>query len=164
MFSTSQPPTTKAKEMYVDGVKVKDWDRYARKFQLERLGYTTIAPPTSTVPLNPENIAEVVFQKLKEREGTEPPRPHADLSNSIDMNLVDPRRMAEVNALLRRAPQRFESPQASLNSMGPMDIGPPGYMQPLDPAIDEVVTNLRTKGAYGLGVDVSDEIILLVQR
>ncbi|UMM44141.1 hypothetical protein L5515_019366 [Caenorhabditis briggsae] len=151
---TTQPPTTKSQKMYVDGVEVKDWDRYARKHNLENLGFTTIAPPTTTVQLSPEKIADVVLQRLKDREPVvEAPRSNPDISNSLDMNLIDPRRVAEVNSLLRRAPQRFENPPAPMNSMGPMDNGPPGFVQSLDPAIDEVVTNLRTKGAYGLNVD-----------
>uniref|UniRef100_A0A1I7V3I8 FH2 domain-containing protein n=1 Tax=Caenorhabditis tropicalis TaxID=1561998 RepID=A0A1I7V3I8_9PELO len=149
-YTSTQAPTTKSKKMYIDGVEVKDWDNYARKYHLENLGYTTIAPLTSTVQLSPEKIADVVLQKLKEREPVhEAPRSNPDISNSLDMNLIDPRRVAEVNSLLRRAPQRFESPQPA----SPMDIGPPGFVQSLDPAIDEVVTNLRTKGAYGLNVD-----------
>uniref|UniRef100_A0A8R1DV09 Uncharacterized protein n=2 Tax=Caenorhabditis japonica TaxID=281687 RepID=A0A8R1DV09_CAEJA len=154
---TSAPlvTTTTSKKMYIDGVEVKDWDRYARKYNLEKLGYSTLAPPTTSVPLNPENIANVVLQKLKERDETvapmELPRMSSpDISGSLDMNLIDPRRVSEVNHLLRRAPQRFENPAPAL---GGMDFGPPGFVQSLDPAIDEVVTNLRTKGAYGLNVD-----------
>lgn len=151
---TTQAPTTKAKKMFVDGVEVKDWDRYARKYKLENLGYTTIAPPTTTIQLSPENIADVVLQRLKDREPVvDIPRSNPDISNSLNMDLIDPRRVSEVNSLLRRSPQRFESQQVPMNSMGAMDIGPPGFVQSLDPAIDEVVTNLRTKGAYGLNVD-----------
>lgn len=151
---TTQAPTTTAKKMFIDGVEVKDWDAYARRYNLENLGYTTLAPPTSTTPLNPENVADVVLRRLKEREPiVEAPRSNPDISNSLDMNLIDPRRVAEVNSLLRRSPQRFDSQPSPMNSMGPMDIGPPGFVQSLDPAIDEVVTNLRTKGAYGLNVD-----------
>lgn len=143
--------------MFVNGVEVKDWDRYARKYHLENLGYTTIAPPTTTTQLNPEVIADVVLQKLKHQEpiynaADIPKVADPDIANSLDMNLIDPRRVAEVNSLLRRAPQRFEhSPPMG----GAMDFGPPGFVQSLDPAVDEVVTNLRTKGAYGLNVDVS---------
>ncbi|KAF1749309.1 hypothetical protein GCK72_025776 [Caenorhabditis remanei] len=153
-YSSTQAPTTQAKKMFVDGVEVKDWDRYARKYKLENLGYSTLAPPTTTTQLSPENVADVVLQRLRERDSvTDVPRSNPDISNSLDMNLIDPRRVAEVNSLLRRSPQRFESPAPSMNSMGAMDIGPPGFVQSLDPAIDEVVTNLRTKGAYGLNVD-----------
>ncbi|CAI2355795.1 unnamed protein product [Caenorhabditis sp. 36 PRJEB53466] len=161
-FTSAPSTSTTARKMFIDGVEVKDWDRYARKYHLENLGYTTIAPPTTTTQLSPENIADVVLQRLKQRDGPvmpEGPRSNPDIANSLDMNLIDPRRVAEVNNLLRRAPQRFESSEPLRNSLtgavggGAMDFGPPGFVQSLDPAIDEVVTNLRTKGAYGLNVD-----------
>ncbi|CAB3401065.1 unnamed protein product [Caenorhabditis bovis] len=146
---TSPAPSTK-KIMYVDGVPIENFDEFIRKHQLESSGFTTSVPPTTTTPFTPEKVAEVVLERLKSRETpilAEPPRSTVDISRTLDMNMIDPKRVAEVNQLLRRAPQKFDMPT------GPMDIGPPGFVQSLDPSIDEVVTNLRTKGTYGLTVD-----------
>ncbi|RCN41389.1 hypothetical protein ANCCAN_12656 [Ancylostoma caninum] len=58
-----------------------------------------------------------------------------DLSKTLDISMIDPTRLQEVNTLLRRAPQRFENPIA--NAPGP-------FVETLDPEVDEVVTSLRT--------------------
>ncbi|CAD6185470.1 unnamed protein product [Caenorhabditis auriculariae] len=160
LFGGFTPSTTTTKKaMYVDGVLIEDFDDFIRRHDLESKGLSTSKPPVTTTPLSTERIAEVIMEKLNKKETIRDvprPMPQNDLANRLDMNLIDPGRIAEINSVLRRAPPRYEAMDSL--ALG-MDVpthsmpGPPGFIQSLDPTVDEVVTSLRTKGAYGLTVE-----------
>ncbi|VDN27212.1 unnamed protein product [Cylicostephanus goldi] len=130
--------------MYLDGVPIKDFDQFVRNRNLEDR-FSTKQPPSTTTPIPSANdIAAAVYDKLKTSLPTSIPQPPAterkfpvtdEFSRNLDVAMIDPSRLQEVNTLLRRAPQRFENPLA--HAPGP-------FMQTIDPEVDEVVTSLRT--------------------
>ncbi|CAJ0610008.1 unnamed protein product [Cylicocyclus nassatus] len=157
---TVQPPKTTTKMMYLDGVPIKDFDQFVRNRNLED-HFSTKQPPTTTTPIPSANdIAAAVYDKLKTSIPTSIPQPPAterkfpvtdEFSRNLDVAMIDPSRLQEVNTLLRRAPQRYENPLA--HAAGP-------FMQTLDPEVDEVVTSLRT----GSAMDVEEQELELQRR
>uniref|UniRef100_A0A1I7X876 Fibrinogen C-terminal domain-containing protein n=1 Tax=Heterorhabditis bacteriophora TaxID=37862 RepID=A0A1I7X876_HETBA len=158
---TTPTTTTTEKIMYLDGVPIKDFDTFVRSHNLEHR-FPTKNPVTVTTPIPSANdIAAAVFERIKSSlpsstdvEHTTSPIPRnipvEDFSNTLNLAMIDPRRINEVNSLLRRSPQKFDT----LEPANTFSVGPPGsfiqspdsIIQPLDPAIDEVVTSLRTQG------------------
>ncbi|KIH69308.1 hypothetical protein ANCDUO_00352 [Ancylostoma duodenale] len=95
-----------------------------------------------------------------------------DLSKTLDISMIDPTRLQEVNTLLRRAPQRFVGEKIVNSSVdqqvvnqyyqvvsyhhplfekkclhfieNPIASAPGPFVQALDPEVNEVVTSLRT--------------------
>ncbi|GMT35786.1 hypothetical protein PFISCL1PPCAC_27083, partial [Pristionchus fissidentatus] len=59
----------------------------------------------------------------------------ADIANTLDMGLIDPRRVSEVSNLLRRAPMRNPSFSPYSRSPVPIGIGNPDTLTPLDSSI-----------------------------
>ncbi|CAJ0583919.1 unnamed protein product, partial [Mesorhabditis spiculigera] len=140
----------------------KDGSKAESGMGLQNLLFAT-TPSTTTVmymdgrPISQDElenyikyIAESVLSALKRNGITQtttalPPQPSVDTLSNFDMGLVDPVRMGEVNHLLRRAPQKFDTLDSD---DGQLPIAP------LDPTIDSVLTTLRTKSFSGLSVGV----------
>ncbi|WKY14284.1 hypothetical protein Q1695_000100 [Nippostrongylus brasiliensis] len=150
-FATTAKPTTE-KVMYLDGVPIKDFDQFVRNRNLEGR-FSTKKPATTTTPVPSANdIAAAVLDKLKvsipysQTSSAMVPRPAADSASSqtLDLTMVDPSRIQEVNTLLRRAPQKFDNPATLFG--GPPDA----IVSSLDPEVNEVVTTLRTGNAMNV--------------
>ncbi|VDL70393.1 unnamed protein product [Nippostrongylus brasiliensis] len=150
-FATTAKPTTE-KVMYLDGVPIKDFDQFVRNRNLEGR-FSTKKPATTTTPVPSANdIAAAVLDKLKvsipysQTSSAMVPRPPTDSASSqtLDLTMVDPSRIQEVNTLLRRAPQKFDNPATLFG--GPPDA----IVSSLDPEVNEVVTTLRTGNAMNV--------------
>lgn len=156
MFTTTAKPTT-TEVMLIDGVPVKDFDEYIRKNHLENTFSTKRPPPSTTAAPTADELVDRIANRIKSDMVVPPannlnnyPRHPDDFTSTLNMANIDPKRIGEVNTLLRRAPQHFDA--------GAMDVfgNPPGFIQspptpaPLDPTINEVITDMRTRGVDGL--------------
>ncbi|GMT05920.1 hypothetical protein PENTCL1PPCAC_28094, partial [Pristionchus entomophagus] len=205
--STALPETT-TPLMYVEGQPVVDFDGFLTDHMpYDKNGKPMIKmlkkKPTTTTP-NPEQVAvedairrsEMQRSGMMSRQfydptaagtlpiGTDPmQRPvSADIANTLDMGLIDPRRVSEVSNLLRRAPMRNPSSSPYSRSPVPIGIGSPDTLTPndysmrssplmaasLDPYqapavafdsnIQNVVNTLKTKSVNSLSVGEVKEL------
>ncbi|GMR63009.1 hypothetical protein PMAYCL1PPCAC_33204, partial [Pristionchus mayeri] len=199
--TTTLPPTTTPPTMYVEGkpMKTADFDDFISK--LNPIDTETGKPlfhknrkTPATTTSDPEQLAveDAIRRSRMQASGLmspgqfydptaagtfaigNDPLPHpvsADIANTLDMSLIDPRRMNEVSNLLRRAPMR--NPTYSQSPM-PIGIGSPDTLTPqgyrpsqsvaasLDPLnapavafdsnIQNVVNTLKTKSVNSLSV------------
>ncbi|PAV57678.1 hypothetical protein WR25_23304 [Diploscapter pachys] len=160
---TLSPPvaTTTLRTLLIDGNTVPPEmnDRLIRKYNWEGK-YATMLPPTTTTRFSPEQMAEMVASKLAGRgmtQETVQPKfmPAQDFARSYSSNLVDPKSVEKYNNDLRRWPT------TAAFGVTPVPVDP--LTAPIDPTVNEVLTNMRTRGLFGMTVEEVKRLQAMLQ-
>lgn len=86
--------------------------------------------------------------------------PAQEFARSYSSNLVDPKSVEKYNSDLRRWPTTaafgswFLSSQFQIYIWGVTPVPVDPLAAPIDPTVNEVLTNMRTRGLFGMTVEV----------